>query len=251
MCVCVCVCAIFVSRFPSLFLSFSLSFFLSPNYSVYPSVVLFGWMENNSTLWWSVLSVFKGVQLYWLDSALWGSFDLPNVDQSIQAENQLIANSRSSSDVHWHKTSCEKTTRSRRFWFMSSSQGTGSQLVLVVCVGKYPGGQSWQWVLWGPATAVSYECSYWLSVVLCTPGPAVLRVCMYGDLGYGKAVFILLSNDLRIMFGFWRCWCHTFQQGGVLCCCKHSGVLCQSWKQEQSKNNKSNRHLTPLPKAAT
>ena len=57
-------------------------------------------------------------------------------------------------------------------------KGTGSQLVMV-CVGKYPGGQSQQWVLWSPTKAVGYARSYW-SGVLCTPDLAVLRVRVYG-----------------------------------------------------------------------
>ena len=37
-------------------------------------------------------------------------------------------------------------------------KGSGSQS-MVICVGKYPGGQSRKWVLWGPAKAVGYEWS--------------------------------------------------------------------------------------------
>ncbi len=50
----------------------------------------------------------------------------------------------------------------------------------MVCLGKYPRGKSRQW---GPAKAVWYVHSYLQSGVLCTPGLAVLRICIYGSQG--------------------------------------------------------------------
>ncbi len=48
----------------------------------------------------------------------------------------------------------------------SSARVREASLYLVVCVAKYPGGNSWQWVLYGSAKAVGYEYSYWQSGIL-------------------------------------------------------------------------------------
>ncbi len=66
-------------------------------------------------------------------------------------------------------------------------KGTGSQSV-VICVGKYPGGESQQQVFWVllKQLVMRAACGYWLSGVLCTPVLAKLRLCIYGYWGTAK-----------------------------------------------------------------
>lgn len=73
--------------------------------------------------------------------------------------------------------------RCREIWEISAGPPCRVCQSTVVCAGKNPGGESWQWVLWGPVKAAWYTHHYWQSGVYCTPILAVLRVPMYGSSG--------------------------------------------------------------------
>ena len=94
----------------------------------------------------------------------------------------------------WHSTAWGDVSRQREPLQCRVCKGTGSQSV-VVCVAKYPGGKSWQWVSQGPAEAVWNALKYQQLRVWCTLSLAVFRaVCM--GLRYSKAMFILIIRTL-------------------------------------------------------
>ena len=71
-------------------------------------------------------------------------------------------------------------------------EGIGSQS-LVICAGKYSGGQSQQRVLYSPDKAVKYALPIWIQ------GYSVLLSCLYlgcvcAVLWYGKGIFILVTT---------------------------------------------------------
>ncbi len=93
-------------------------------------------------------------------------------------------------------------------------KGTGSQSV-VVCVGKYPRGKY--------PKAVGYARSYWQSGVLCTPGLAVLRVCVYRFQGAAKPCLywsnITKQEQLSALSTCAIFVCSTKSGGGRSCVC--------------------------------
>ncbi len=71
---------------------------------------------------------------------------------------------------------------------VSSSQGKGGQSV-VVCVGKYLEARANSGYYKVLLKVVGYVHSYWQSGVLCTTGPAVLRVCVCGFRAWQSCVY--------------------------------------------------------------